>query len=292
MHRQILPLCPAKNIEVTESNRTLRQYLQLLQQSGISYVPKVSLPAPADRPALRRRDPQNRKQRPTSAPAAARPTVAQPVSAAVQRPPVLAATEAALSGPLETLEQKRSALTQMAGIVAQCRRCTELADARRQTVFGVGNPDAEIMFVGEAPGADEDRQGEPFVGAAGQLLNKIIAACELRRDDIYICNILRCRPPGNRNPRPQEAANCREFLDAQVRIVDPDYIICWGTVAAQNLLQETRSVGKLRGQFLSHGRAQVLCTYHPSYLLRNPSAKKQVWEDMQLFMSHRNRGHQ
>ena len=141
------------------------------------------------------------------------------------------------------------------------------------------------MFIGEAPGADEDREGEPFVGKAGQLLDRIIAACGLTRQELYICNILRCRPPGNRNPLPQEVANCREYLDGQIRIVKPQYIICWGTVAAQNLLGETRSVGNMRGQFMTHGDAKVLCTYHPSYLLRKESAKKLVWEDMKLFMA-------
>lgn len=183
-----------------------------------------------------------------------------------------------------TPEQKAAALSELAQVVAKCRRCRELASARTQTVFGVGNPDARILFVGEAPGADEDRQGEPFVGRAGQLLNRIIEACTLRREDVYICNILRCRPPGNRNPSPREAANCREFLDAQIAIVQPEFIVCWGTVAAQNLLGETRAVGKLRGQFFNYGSARVVCTYHPSYLLRNPSAKKAVWEDMKFFM--------
>ncbi|GAB5442569.1 MAG: uracil-DNA glycosylase [Fuerstiella sp.] len=280
---------------MAESNRTWKQYLQMLQRSGISFVPKVSLPSPAARTTLRRRD--NRSQSENAAGksqaegAAVRPSTrpAKSLNAGVIEVPArLPETDAILTGSLETSEDKSTALNQMAQLVSACRRCTELADSRRQTVFGVGNPNADIMFIGEAPGADEDRQGEPFVGAAGQLLNRIIAACELKREDLYICNILRCRPPGNRNPRPQEAANCREFLDAQVRIVDPDYIICWGTVAAQNLLQETRSVGQLRGSFLKHGRADVLCTYHPSYLLRNPAAKKQVWADMQLFLKHRN----
>ena len=161
-------------------------------------------------------------------------------------------------------------------------KCQELAGSRRQTVFGVGNPNADIMFIGEAPGADEDRFGEPFVGKAGQLLNKIIEACKLRREDIYICNILRCRPPGNRNPSPVEAANCREFLDGQIAAVQPRYIVCWGSVAAHNLLNETTSVGRMRGTFYSYGNAKVACTYHPSYLLRNPSAKKMVWEDMKF----------
>lgn len=170
----------------------------------------------------------------------------------------------------------------IAEAVSRCVRCQELADTRTQTVFGVGNPEARIMFVGEAPGADEDRQGEPFVGRAGQLLNKIIEACKLQRSDIYIANILKCRPPGNRNPSDTEAANCREYLDAQIRIVSPEYIVCWGSIAAKNLLNSDETIGKMRGKFYEYGQAKVLCTYHPSYLLRNPAAKKPVWEDMQF----------
>jgi DNA polymerase len=142
------------------------------------------------------------------------------------------------------------------------------------------------MFIGEAPGAEEDAKGEPFVGPAGQLLNKIVEASQLNRENLYICNILRCRPPGNRNPLPEEAANCREFLDAQIHVVQPKYIVCWGTVAAQNLLNETQAVGKLRGKLFDYRGIKVMCTYHPSYLLRNPAAKKQVWEDMKFFMKH------
>jgi DNA polymerase len=201
-----------------------------------------------------------------------------------ERPEILESTRSLLEQTFHTAEQKAEGLSKLAEAVSVCKRCAELADTRRQTVFGVGNPDAEIMFIGEAPGADEDRQGEPFVGAAGKLMDRIIAACGLKREEIYICNILRCRPPGNRNPHPQEAANCREFLDAQIKIVAPKYIIAWGTVAAQNLLGETRPVGRLRGKFLQHGDARVMCTYHPSYLLRNESAKKLVWEDMKFFM--------
>lgn len=141
------------------------------------------------------------------------------------------------------------------------------------------------MFIGEAPGADEDAQGEPFVGRAGQLLNRIIAACGWQRGDLYICNILRCRPPGNRTPAPQEAANCREYLDAQIDIVDPEYIVCWGSCATQNLLGVNDPIGRMRQRWYSHGRAKVLCTYHPSYLLRNPAAKKPVWDDMLFLLS-------
>ncbi len=200
------------------------------------------------------------------------------------RPEPLLAVQELLTPKMTNSAQRQDALCSLAAIVAKCRRCTELATTRKQTVFGVGNPNARIMFIGEAPGADEDAQGEPFVGEAGQLLNKIIIACKMTREEIYICNVLRCRPPGNRNPLPQEASNCREFLDAQIKIVQPEYIICWGAVAAQNLLNETRAVGKLRRQFFEYNGAKVLCTYHPSYLLRNASAKKEVWEDMKFFM--------
>ena len=181
-----------------------------------------------------------------------------------------------------TSDEKPDRLKSLSQRVAQCTRCQELAEARTQTVFGVGDPNATIMFIGEAPGADEDQQGEPFVGRAGQLLTKIIESCKMQREEIYICNILRCRPPGNRNPSPKEAENCREYLDGQIAIVQPEYIVCWGSVAAKNLLGTETPIGKMRGQFYEHAGAKVLCTYHPSYLLRNPPAKKFVWEDMKF----------
>ncbi|MEK6257377.1 MAG: uracil-DNA glycosylase [Planctomycetota bacterium] len=193
------------------------------------------------------------------------------------------ASGCAMFQPLNLPRDERvSQLAVLAERVAACVRCQELAATRKQTVFGVGNPEAKIMFIGEAPGADEDAQGEPFVGRAGQLLNDIIKACRMQREDIYICNILRCRPPGNRLPSPEEAGNCREYLDGQIALVNPEYIVCWGTTAAKNLLASEATIGKLRRQFFQYGRAKVLCTYHPSYLLRNPAAKKDVWEDMKL----------
>jgi len=185
----------------------------------------------------------------------------------------------------QTPGERHAAIARLAECVAGCTRCDELAATRTQTVFGVGNPDARLLFVGEAPGADEDRQGEPFVGKAGQLLNRIIAACRMKREDVYICNILKCRPPGNRNPAPQEADNCREYLDTQIALVQPEYIVCWGSVAAKNLLNRTESIGRMRGRFFQYNGAKVLCTYHPSYLLRNPAAKKDVWDDMK-FLFH------
>lgn len=205
----------------------------------------------------------------------------------MRRPAELPEVGRLLAGPLETAGERQEAACALAQIVAGCQRCAELSEGRTQTVFGVGSVTAEIMFIGEAPGQEEDERGEPFVGAAGQLMDRIIGACQLRREDIYICNVLRCRPPGNRTPAPQEAANCREFLDAQIQIVRPKYIVCWGAVAAQNLLGVTTSISKLRGQLYEYRGATVLATYHPSYLLRTPAAKKDVWEDMKLLMRQR-----
>lgn len=266
-------------------NRNVRQYLQLLQSAGIKYLPLVKL-QPKKTSAFRKPvKPGDAAAKPSAQSKTARPATAGPVSLSVSAPEASAETVALLQQPLDNANDKQTALTELSTIVSKCQRCPELAGTRHQTVFGTGNPDAKIMFIGEAPGADEDREGEPFVGEAGQLLDRIIAACGLTRQELYICNILRCRPPGNRNPLPQEAVNCREYLDGQIQIVKPDYIICWGTVAAQNLLGETQSVSNLRGRFMAHGNAKVLCTYHPSYLLRNESAKKLVWEDMKLFMA-------
>jgi DNA polymerase len=177
-----------------------------------------------------------------------------------------------------------SSLTVLQQEVAGCTRCEELARTRTQTVFGVGNPNARLCFAGEAPGADEDRLGEPFVGRAGQLLTKIIEACRMKREDVYILNMIKCRPPSNRNPLPVELANCRGYLERQLALIRPEFICCLGAVAAQNLLGSTLSIGKLRGKVHECRGAKLVCTYHPAYLLRNPSAKKDTWEDMKLLM--------
>jgi len=177
-------------------------------------------------------------------------------------------------------------LTQIATEVAACTQCAELVAHRTQTVFGVGDPSARLCFLGEAPGADEDRQGEPFVGRAGKLLTDIVEkGMGLTRDQIYILNILKCRPPGNRNPLPIEAANCRGFLDRQLALIQPEFICCLGAVASQNLLDTTETIGKLRGRVHTYRGIHVICTYHPAYLLRNPSAKTETWKDIQLLLA-------
>ena len=166
--------------------------------------------------------------------------------------------------------------------VAGCTRCP-LHETRTQTVFGTGNRNAGWMLVGEAPGADEDRLGEPFVGRAGQLLNEMLSAAGYLREQVYIANILKCRPPGNRNPLPDEVACCREYLVRQIELVQPVIILALGGIAAQNLLHTEVSVGRLRGIRHSYGESgiPVIVTYHPAYLLRSPLEKRKVWDDLQ-----------
>ena len=164
--------------------------------------------------------------------------------------------------------------------LGDCQRC-KLAHARKNIVFGSGNPRAGLMFVGEAPGADEDEQGLPFVGRAGQLLTKIIEAIGMRREEVYICNILKCRPPENRNPEPDEIASCQPFLLRQIQSVKPKVVCALGTFGAQTLLQTREPISRLRGQLIDFRGAKLMATFHPAYLLRNPHEKRKVWEDMQ-----------
>lgn len=167
--------------------------------------------------------------------------------------------------------------------VAGCTRCV-LHTTRTQTVFGVGHRQAEWMIIGEAPGADEDRQGEPFVGRAGQLLNSMLRAMGFPREQVFIANVLKCRPPGNRDPKPEEVACCLPYLWRQIELVNPRIILCVGRIAAQNLLNTEVPIGKLRGQVHRLGAAQrpVVVTYHPAYLLRSPGEKRKAWEDLKL----------
>ena len=152
------------------------------------------------------------------------------------------------------------------------------------SVFGEGSPIPRFVFFGEGPGAEEDRSGRPFVGRAGDLLTKMIEACTLLREDVYILNTVKCRPPGNRNPEPDELENCRDYYQRQLAILRPEYIVCLGAISSQELLQNKTPVGKMRGQFHTYYDSKVLVTYHPAYLLRNPAAKKAAWEDLQLMM--------
>jgi DNA polymerase len=166
--------------------------------------------------------------------------------------------------------------------IGDCTRCKLHTLGRQQIVFGVGNPDADLMFVGEAPGADEDIQGIPFVGRAGQLLTKIIEAIELKREDVYIANVIKCRPPGNRNPEPDEIEQCEPFLFRQIDSIKPKVIVTLGKFAAQTLLRTEEAISRIRGRVFDYRGAKLVPTFHPAYLLRNPSSKREVWEDMKL----------
>jgi uracil-DNA glycosylase family 4 len=177
---------------------------------------------------------------------------------------------------VETLKEIRTDL-------GDCQRC-RLSKNRKNIVFGAGDPAARLMFVGEGPGYEEDQSGEPFVGAAGRLLTRIIEAIHLSRERVYICNIIKCRPPGNRNPMPDEIETCFPFLKRQIASVKPDLICALGTFAAQTLLETVSPISKLRGRFHDYSGIKVLPTYHPAYLLRNPDKKRDVWEDMKKLM--------
>jgi len=176
----------------------------------------------------------------------------------------------------ETLEGIRADL-------GDCQRC-RLAGGRRQIVFGDGHPGAKLVFVGEGPGFEEDQQGVPFVGPAGQLLTRIIEAIKLDRSQVYICNVIKCRPPGNRNPEPDEIQTCFPFLERQLAAIQPDFIVALGTFAAQTLLGTDTPISRLRRRFHDYNGIKLLPTYHPAYLLRNPAKKRDVWEDMKMLM--------
>ncbi|HEY7428328.1 MAG TPA: uracil-DNA glycosylase [Gemmataceae bacterium] len=241
--------------------RQLRQHLDSLRAAGVHWLP-AHAPAPAENTP------------------AAEPTAQLSLFAAAGGP-----------APDGDVEQRRHELTVLAERVSACQRCTELVVSRSRTVFGVGPVNAELCFVGEAPGATEDQRGEPFVGEAGQLLNRILAACGMKREDVYICNICKCRPPGNRLPTTAEAGNCREYLERQLELVRPKFLCALGACAAQNLLGTTQGIGKLRGRFHDFKGIPVMCTYHPAFLLpgRSPHKKKDVWEDMKKLLERMGR---
>ena len=241
--------------------RQLRQHLDSLRAAGVHWLP-ANVPAPDDNTP------------------AAEGTTQRSLFAAAGAP-----------APESDAESRRRELTLLAERVSACQRCTELVVSRSRTVYGVGPVDAELCFVGEAPGATEDQRGEPFVGDAGQLLNRILAACGLKRDEVYICNICKCRPPGNRLPTVQEAGNCREYLERQIELVRPKFLCALGGCAAQNLLGTTQGIGKLRGRFHDYKGIPVMCTYHPAFLLpsRSPHKKKDVWEDMKMLLQRMGR---
>jgi DNA polymerase len=199
---------------------------------------------------------------------------------ALSAPPAMPPARA----PVENATPSGGSLGELAALVAGCTRC-RLSQSRTQTVFSRGTGTSGLCFVGEGPGADEDAQGQPFVGLAGQLLDRMIAAMGFSRDEVYVCNIVKCRPPENRKPEPDEMAACRPFLEQQLELVAPQVIVALGATAVQGLLGTTEGITRLRGRWkLYRGRIAVMPTFHPAYLLRNPKAKREVWEDLQAVL--------
>jgi len=238
--------------------RQLKAHLEALRAAGVEFVPV------GERLVFARPAPEPRAGSSRSIPMAAEPAAAP-----------------------DSPDSRRRELTVLAQSITSCNRCPELFSTRTQTVFGVGPIDPAICFVGEAPGADEDAKGEPFVGRAGQLLDKIIAACGFARQDVYICNTIKCRPPSNRTPSPDERANCRGYFEQQIALVRPKYIVCLGATAAKNVLDTNLGIGKLRGRVHKYKGIPVVCTYHPSAINREEPAtvlRRACWEDMQMLL--------
>jgi uracil-DNA glycosylase len=251
------------------------EHLRFFQQLGVTGVSRD--------PAWRtRRQPAAIAGVPGRADEAESPDVSPAAEAPAGREP---ATVSRRTGEAPGASRARSDAASLltvlrAEIGPACVRCKLHALGRTQVVFGVGDPAAKLMFVGEAPGADEDLQGEPFVGRAGQLLTRIIEAIGLRREDVYIANVIKCRPPGNRNPEPDEVDCCEPFLFRQVDAIAPRVVVALGKFAAQSLLKTTEPITRLRGRVFNYRGASLIPTFHPAYLLRNPSAKRDVWDDM------------
>ena len=269
--------------------RMLMQRLESLARAGVQQIgrvpPPIALPpvAAAERQVTAEPSVASRRSSTTLAPRSPdslMPRTARPVPFASRRISLIHAPYP----PSMDLPERQAELESQRCQAAKCALCPILVRNRTKTVYGVGNVAPRVVFFGEAPGADEDRQGEPFVGRAGQLLTKIIEACGWKRSDVYIMNTLKCRPPDNRTPEPDEVASCRPFWERQLEILQPEFIVCAGAIAAQTLLETADSIGRLRGRFHEYRGSKVLATYHPSYLLRNPDAKKYVWDDMKTLL--------
>jgi DNA polymerase len=243
---------PSDAEELAALTTTLKRHLQRRQRAGLRYLANA-LPAPT------------------------KSVISN------EEPNIMSGTELDMLADTSSALQAES-LDDLRAVIGDCQRC-KLCSGRTHIVFGVGNPHAKLMFVGEGPGRDEDLKGEPFVGRAGQLLTDIITkGMGLKREDVYICNVVKCRPPENRNPEPDEVAACEPFLKKQIDIVRPQIIVGLGKFAVQTLLNSKAPIGKLRGTWASYHGIKLMPTFHPAYLLRNPADKRLVWEDIQQVM--------
>ncbi len=252
-------------------SRQVVQRLEALRRAGLAFLPRT---------AMQRRLEQR-------AGAATSPGFEPPVGPDIEEPAAMGSLfeDTLTAKPKVPVGKRLAVLEALRDVVSTCPRCPQLVATRTQTVFGEGSPSARLMFIGEAPGADEDRTGRPFVGRAGRLLDDMITkGMGLRREDVYIANVIKCRPPENRVPLPDEIANCREYLDKQIELIRPEFLCLLGKTAASALLGTPLPMGKLRGKWFSYQGIKAIVTYHPSYLLRQPSGKKDAWEDLKLLM--------
>ncbi|MEO6809327.1 MAG: uracil-DNA glycosylase family protein [Isosphaeraceae bacterium] len=263
--------------------RQVRQRLEALGRAGLDRIP--SPPALPKRGAALLEPPVSTPVlNAAREPAPSRRPV-EPPSPTIRNAPASLFSEPELPGPVIAPAERPARLAALAAEVAACTKCPLLASTRTQTVFGEGSPTARLMFIGEAPGETEDHTGRPFVGNAGILLTDMITkGMGLAREDVYIANILKCRPPGNRDPSTEEAANCLPFLERQIAIIRPEFLCLLGSPAAKTLLQTSLGVTRLRGKWHRYRGIATIVTYHPSYLLRTPNAKKETWGDLQMLM--------
>jgi len=260
----------------SEQKRALSERLRFYHELGIydfyrrEIVPDSRVVNEPAVPTTVKLQPEQREEMPSNRAALAVSVVEEDLFAAPK-------PEAEVADPAQALRLIREDL-------GDCTRCRLHKQGRKQIVFGVGNPKADLMFIGEAPGADEDQQGEPFVGRAGQLLNNMIKAMGLRREDVYIANIIKCRPPGNRTPERDECDTCSPFLMRQIAVIQPKVIVALGAVAAKTLLAINAPMAELRGRWYDFRGTKLAVTYHPAFLLRDPRQKKETWKDLQIVM--------
>jgi uracil-DNA glycosylase len=270
-------------VELRELSAALRAHAEWLAATGATGIERSAMPPPAEpaRPDAARLERSSAPARPDARP---RPAAPAPSSAPAPAPIIAPAPpRAPVVAPLEPEEQRRR-LDVLAETVKGCTRCA-LHAGRTQTVFARGTGASGLCFVGEGPGADEDAQGFPFVGKAGQLLDKMVGAMGLSRDDVYVCNIVKCRPPDNRKPEPEEMAACMPYLAEQLEVLQPQVIVALGATAVQGLFGTSEGITRLRGRWkLYKGEVPVMPTFHPAYLLRDPSKKKEVWDDLQAVL--------
>jgi uracil-DNA glycosylase len=266
--------------------REVKQRLQALRRAGLDRLPQPNVQVePRSRSSPKPGDPESGADVGSPTASLAPTTPVGPSSLFETVTPSGLFSDPELEGTAIPADQKPAALAALAAEVAACTRCPILASSRTQTVFGEGSPTARLMFVGEAPGADEDRTGRPFVGRAGMLLTDMITkGMGLAREEVYIANILKSRPPENRQPLPDEIAHCRPFLERQIEIIRPEFLCLLGRTAALALLETSLSLAALRRKWHRYQGIPTLVTYHPAYLLRNPASKKDTWEDLQMLM--------